>query len=321
MKFSGEDQIYWTGAHFGEHVCNCHYSEDGCFMEDTLHNTCNCDSKEPSEFSDVGVIMNSTALPIMELRFGGLTFEAQTASHTLGKLECYGKKSYDAQPGSCSDLKKMGIFTSGFYNVRQSNENSKLVFCDMASEGYDDVPEEFIESSETHSQAIEQTIADFKTEANDHFNAVEKSISDIETHSEAIEQTIADFETEADNHFTAVEKAISDIKTHSEAIEQSIADFETEANNHFATVEKSISDINAELPNLPGKWSGGSYCILANGDCPSGFNRYEGYLHALNIYSCNSDLVKEVFFGDSSIKTRSNCQYNHVDIDLTTCCK
>ena len=260
MKFSGEAQIYWTGAHFGEHVCNCHYNEDGCFMEDTLHNTCNCDSKEPSDFSDIGIIMNATALPIMELRFGGLTFEAQTASHTLGKLECYGKKSYEAKPESCSDLKKMGIFTSGFYNIKQSNENSKLVFCDMTTEGYDDVPEEFIESSETHSEAIEQTIADFETEANDHFIAV----------------------------------------------------------------EKAISDINNELPNLPGKWSGGSYCILANGDCPSGFTRYEGYLRALKINSCSSTYVKETYFGNSSLNIHGDCHYGdsyYVEIHMKACCK
>ena len=227
-------------------------------MEDTLHNTCNCDSKEPTDLSDVGIIMNSTALPVKELRFGGLTFEAQTASHTLGKLECYGKKSLDSRPGSCSDLKRMGIFTSGFYNVKKSNENSKLVYCDMTTDNYDDVVEEFIESSETHS----------------------------------------------------------------ETIEQSIANFETEANDHFVAIEKAISDINTELPNLPGKWSGGSYCILANGDCPAGFTRYEGYLKALFMWSCSDPYIKESFFGNSHL-SHHNCYgtKHHGEIEIHACCK
>ena len=60
----GDNQIYWTGANYGKHVCSCHYSENGCFDADNLGNTCNCDSIKPAELSDIGSITNSTALPI-----------------------------------------------------------------------------------------------------------------------------------------------------------------------------------------------------------------------------------------------------------------
>ena len=148
---NGDDQIYWTDSHFGEHVCSCHYSEEGCFDQETLGNTCNCDSNKPSELSDVGIITNSSALPIMELRFGGLEFDAQSAFHTLGKLSCSGKKT----------------------------NFSKLVYCDMTSLGYDDVHEDYIESSETHFDEIEQYLGDYVSKSDNHFSQLDKAISDI----------------------------------------------------------------------------------------------------------------------------------------------
>ena len=88
---NGQDQIYWTGANYGNHVCKCHFSEEGCINEDTLSNTCNCDSKVPADLFDEGYIDNSTALPITELKFGGMDYESQSGFHTLGKLSCGGR--------------------------------------------------------------------------------------------------------------------------------------------------------------------------------------------------------------------------------------
>merc|ERR1712150_146004 len=90
---NGEDQIYFTGSNYGNHVCSCHFSDDGCIDEATLSNTCNCDSKAPRALFDEGYINNSTALPITELRFGGLHYDTQSGFHTLGKLTCGGKNS------------------------------------------------------------------------------------------------------------------------------------------------------------------------------------------------------------------------------------
>ena len=177
---NGEDQIYWTDSHFGEHVCSCHYTEEGCLDEETLGNTCNCDSNKPSELSDVGIITNSSALPIMELRFGGLEFDAQSAFHTLGKLSCHGKRTNEPKPASCSSLKRNGYFKSGFFNVKEDGHFSKLVYCDMASLGYDNVDEEYIESSESHFDELEQYLGDYVSRSNNHFSLLEKNISDID---------------------------------------------------------------------------------------------------------------------------------------------
>ena len=177
---NGEDQIYWTDSHFGEHVCSCHYTEEGCLDEETLGNTCNCDSNKPSELSDVGIITNSSALPIMELRFGGLEFDAQSAFHTLGKLSCHGKRTNEPKPASCSSLKRNGYFKSGFFNVKEDGQFFKLVYCDMASNGYDNVDEEYIESSESHFDELEQYLGDYVSRSNNHFSLLEKNISDID---------------------------------------------------------------------------------------------------------------------------------------------
>ena len=88
---NGQNQIYWSGENYGDHVCSCHFSEEGCVEEETLSNTCNCDSNNPIPLFDEGYITNSSALPITELKFGGLNYESQSGFHTLGKLSCGGK--------------------------------------------------------------------------------------------------------------------------------------------------------------------------------------------------------------------------------------
>ena len=88
---NGQDQIYWSGSNYGNHVCSCHFSEEGCILDDVLNTTCNCDSKSPAVLFDLGYITNSSALPITELKFGGMDYEPQLGFHTLGKLNCGGK--------------------------------------------------------------------------------------------------------------------------------------------------------------------------------------------------------------------------------------
>jgi len=116
---NGESQIYWTGSHHGQHVCSCHYNDEGCFDEENLQNSCNCDALEPSEMSDIGTVTNSTALPITELRFGGLESDVQSAVHTLGKLTCSGMKSIDPDvPNTIfSAYKTHGQYGKGKYII------------------------------------------------------------------------------------------------------------------------------------------------------------------------------------------------------------
>jgi len=137
----GETNVYYTGSNYGTHVCDCHYEAEGCIEEDTKHNTCNCDANLPIPSSDTGTITNMTALPVMKLFFGGLNYELQSAAYQLGRLKCYGDKDVEIAT-SCAALKKKGVMTSGYYNVRsEGDERPRVVFCDMKSGTYTDVPQ------------------------------------------------------------------------------------------------------------------------------------------------------------------------------------
>ena len=82
-----------------------------------------------------------TALPVMKLFFGGLNYELQSAAYQLGRLKCYGDKDVEIAT-SCAALKKKGVMTSGYYNIKpEGNTHTKLVFCDMKSGTYTDVPQ------------------------------------------------------------------------------------------------------------------------------------------------------------------------------------
>ena len=82
--------IQQSGSKYGSHVCDCHYEDGGCIEEETKLNTCNCDANLPVPLTDSGTITNSSALPMVKLYFGGLTYEIQNATFTLGRLRCYG---------------------------------------------------------------------------------------------------------------------------------------------------------------------------------------------------------------------------------------
>jgi len=135
----GDVYNYYTGQNQGSHVCDCTFAEDGCAEEDTKHNRCNCDANLPVMLKDTGVITNSTALPITQLFFGGLQYEAQQASFQLGRLKCYGEA--DVKTGtSCSALKMSGIFNSGHYVIKEEGDvNKKTVYCGMDTSSYDNV--------------------------------------------------------------------------------------------------------------------------------------------------------------------------------------
>ncbi|CAG0889755.1 unnamed protein product [Darwinula stevensoni] len=96
----GQRQYYWHGSRSGEHVCKCGISRD-C-IDSSL--PCNCDAGAPQWESDVGAITNKTALPVTELRFGGLRFGSQKANYTLGGLTCRSKSSSASNPAEHARL-------------------------------------------------------------------------------------------------------------------------------------------------------------------------------------------------------------------------
>ncbi|CAG0894611.1 unnamed protein product [Darwinula stevensoni] len=138
----GQPQYYWDGSHAGEHVCNCGLTSD-CIDPIMM---CNCDAKAPQWESDAGIITNRTALPIIELRLGGLRFKGQKANYTLGGLVCRAKVPPPNNPAeSCSSLRRAGNDHPGYYLINSKKGRLDVVMCRMDLEETD--PEFQVETS------------------------------------------------------------------------------------------------------------------------------------------------------------------------------
>merc|ERR1712212_337908 len=77
------------------------------------------------------------------------------------------------------------------------------------------------------------------------------------------------------------------------------------------------------VPKAP-KWPSGSYCILANGDCPAGFTQSSGYMKAVAQYAPTGTYIKAATFGSSKIQCHGNCGKHGQwigDLTLTARCK
>lgn len=91
--------------------------------------------------------------------------------------------------------------------------------------------------------------------------------------------------------------------------------------NHLQVLDlkKKIEGVNNR------KWPLGSYCILANGACPTGFKTISGQMRAISMYSANSTYMKEAVFGASKMTCHGlTCgKYGHWigDLSITACCK
>ena len=136
----GKKNVYFTGSDASTHACDCYYTEEGCVEEELLHNTCNCDSNEPTPLVDSGLI-TSSALPMLTIAFGGLRYDIQQASYTIGRLICKGKNENEAAT-SCRSLKLAGETKTGYYSIKKENSlYATTVYCDMSNGGYENVPE------------------------------------------------------------------------------------------------------------------------------------------------------------------------------------
>ena len=69
----------------------------------------------------------------------------------------------------------------------------------------------------------------------------------------------------------------------------------------LSTLNTKLAQTNQNLQNLPGKWSAGSYCILASGSCPTGFTKQSGHIRAISTYAANTNYIGQQRFGDSKL--------------------
>ncbi|CAB4013488.1 Hypothetical predicted protein [Paramuricea clavata] len=119
---------------------------------------------------------------------------------------------------------------------------------------------------------------------------------------------------------THLEKNLADQKkiqgARTQNLESSINKRLTQLEQHL---KARLKKIEGKVP-YTGRWPSGSYCILANGKCPSGFSRSHGYMKAIKMYTTNSAYMKQVYFGDSKIMCHDSCR-GWGDLVITACCK
>jgi len=86
-------------------------------------------------------------------------------------------------------------------------------------------------------------------------------------------------------------------------------------------LERSLESLTSDMKRLATSWTPGSYCVLANGDCPPGFSRASGSIHALSVWSCTGSTAQATL-GSSFIRHHRQCTHgNYADITIVTCCK
>jgi len=128
--------------------------------------------------------------------------------------------------------------------------------------------------------------------------------------------------TQALEQSTASTKAYANAKASQaeQAAKATANDARTRAINAQSTANDAINRAN----KAANTWPPSSYCIFANGACPSGFTRHEGYLRAISLYDGSSSYIKQSTFGSSKISCHGGCgQYGHWtgELHLQICCK
>ncbi|CAG0902818.1 unnamed protein product, partial [Darwinula stevensoni] len=130
----GRPRYHWDEADAVEHASDCGLSHDS--IDPTRR--CNNDARALQQEADIGIIADPTALPIVELRFGGVQTEGQKANHTLGGLVCRGRATPSANPPtSCSSLRRAGNTGTGYHLIGKKRGRLDVVLCRMDLEETD----------------------------------------------------------------------------------------------------------------------------------------------------------------------------------------
>jgi len=143
-------------------------------------------------------------------------------------------------------------------------------------------------------------------------NELKKSVAKVDDRLDDIQATIATFQAT----IAPIQATIAPIQATIATLSETILGIDEDIN----ALEAKDADIESKTMEHS-LYLDSHYCILANGSCPPGFTRFEGYLRALRIHNCTDFYIKEVYFGDSSLK-KHNCQtINDTEINLVGCCK
>ena len=110
---------------------------------------------------------------------------------------------------------------------------------------------------------------------------------------------------------------IKHLERYNEAIMAKIRMLES----HVEGMDRSLQNLQGDVERLNSSCTAGSYCILANGECPQGFSRSTGGISTIRVWSCTGN-VSPATLGDSYIRHHRQCENgDYSEILIVTCCK
>ena len=83
-------QSFFNGNHPGEHICSCGENNE-CLDNGVENFKCNCDANLPFWALDDGIITSKDILPITQVFYGPLLYDAEKANFTIGRFKCAGE--------------------------------------------------------------------------------------------------------------------------------------------------------------------------------------------------------------------------------------
>lgn len=196
--------------------------------------------------------------------------------------------------------------------------------------------------AKNNKDVTNQTTIVRERHVNDMRNAKSDLYSKLDNSTSASRNRLAQVETEIDTYAnTFKRKLTSDMVSIQGDVDKKYGIMRIEANTEILKAKRLLvqeiranyrkfEDIRRQLGILRGRfdaeptWPKGKYCILANGKCPSGFLRIEGFLRAIAMKSSGSDNLGQATFGSSDIRCHEGCgKYKPwaAELNLATCCK
>ena len=95
--------------------------------------------------------------------------------------------------------------------------------------------------------------------------------------------------------------------------------------NKIIQTHKTLIDMQEKtrVMDSPG-WNPGSYCILADGQCPSGFTNVKGEMRGISMFYGNSTYLEQAMIGSSKIGCFGSCGDREPwfgELSISACCK
>jgi len=221
-------------------------------------------------------------------------------------------------PGS---ILSVALFVLGYLVHDVANSKAESAAAKAYAEAIKDSSKSYAEavkdsSNRIHELTVKATEA--KKEAEVARVEVEAAKSEVEQAKARVTAVLA----ETESHNKQAEVLVEQINKN-EQLSKSIGDQSAIAD----LVKDSLLKNKAFISEVK-QWPDGNYCVISNGNCPSGFQKSEGFMRAISIYpdgDVNSYIKPSTpKLGDTFIQCHGPCRkYGQWtgELIISTCCK